>query len=64
MDGQGCIVGLDDGVRHLGGRDDGVGVHDPVGVLLADLGDEEGSHARASATTKRVSELEALETIA
>ncbi len=60
---QGCIVGLDDSVRHLGGGDDRVGVHDPVGVLLTDLRDEEGSHAGASATSKRVSKLESLEAV-
>ena len=29
---------------HLGGGDHAVGVHDPVRVLLSDLGDEEGPH--------------------
>jgi hypothetical protein len=33
-------------------------------VLLADLGDQEGAHAGASATTERVGDLEALEAVA
>jgi len=52
VDREGCVVGFDNGVRHLGGWDNGIGVHDPIWVLLTDLGDEESSHARASATTK------------
>ena len=43
---------------YLGGGDNGEGVHDSVGVLLTDLADEEGSHARASATAKGVCQLE------
>ena len=35
--GQRGVVGLNDGVGHLGGRDDRVGRHDTVGVLLAHL---------------------------
>ena len=45
MHGKGCIIGLDDGVGHLGGGYHGEGLHDSVGILLTDLGDEEGSHA-------------------
>ena len=40
------------------------GVHDAVGVLLADLADEQGAHARASAPTQGVGELEALQAVA
>jgi hypothetical protein len=50
--------------RHLGRGHDGEGQHDAVGVLLADLGDEEGAHAGAGAAAERVGELEALEAIA
>ena len=42
----------------------GEGHHDAVGVLLADLGDEERAHARAGAAAKRVRHLEALEAVA
>jgi hypothetical protein len=62
--GEGGIVGLYDGVRHLGGRAHGEGGHDSVGVFLTDLGDEESTHAGTSTTTKRVSDLETLEAIA
>merc|ERR1712057_61845 len=64
VDGEGGVVGLDDGVGHLGGGHDGEGEHHAVGVLLADLGDEEGSHTGASAATEGVAELEALEAVA
>ena len=47
MNGQRRVVRLHHGVRHLGGRDDRVRRHDAVGVLLADLGDEQGAHPRA-----------------
>ena len=50
--------------NYLGRGHNGEGVHDPVGVLLTDLGDEQGAHAGAGATTKGVGELEALEAIA
>jgi len=64
MDGEGGVVGLDDGVGDLGGGHDGEGGHDSVGVLFSDLGDEEGSHAGAGTTTEGVGNLEALEAIA
>ena len=64
MERQHGVVRLDDGVRHLGRRDDGEGLHDAVGVLLADLGDQEGAHAGAGAATERVDDLEALEAVA
>ena len=62
--GEGGVVGLHHGVRHLGGGHDRVGVHDPVGVLLPDLGDEQCAHAGAGTTTQGVGQLEALQTVA
>jgi hypothetical protein len=32
-----AIVGLNNGIRHLGGRDDRVGGHDSIGVFLTNL---------------------------
>merc|ERR1712100_467823 len=64
MDGEGGVVGLNDGVGHLGGGHDREGAHHTVGVFLTDLGDEEGSHTGSSATTERVGHLEALEAVA
>ena len=64
VDGERGVVRLDDGVGHLGGREDREGHHDAVGVLLADLGDQEGAHTRAGAATERVGDLEALEAVA
>jgi hypothetical protein len=63
MHGEGSVVGLDDGIRDLGGRHDGEGAHLSVGVLLTDLGDEEGAHAGAGTTTEGVGDLEALEAV-
>jgi len=64
VDRQGGVVGLDDSVGHLGRRDNRKGAHDTIRVLLADLGDEESAHARASAATERVGKLEALKAVA
>ena len=36
----------------------------PVGVLLTDLGDEEGSHAGAGAASERMGQLKSLKAIA
>ena len=64
VDREDAVVRLDDGVRHLRRREDRVGAHDAVRVLLTDLGDEEGAHARAGAATERVGHGEALEAVA
>jgi hypothetical protein len=63
VDGEGGVVWLDDGVRDLGGGEDGEGFHDSIGVLLTDLGDQEGSHTRAGSTTEGVADLEALKAV-
>mmetsp|Transcript_31309 Transcript_31309/g.79466 ORF Transcript_31309/g.79466 Transcript_31309/m.79466 type:complete len:502 (-) Transcript_31309:80-1585(-) len=63
VDREGGVVGLNDRVRHLGRGHDREGEHDAVGVLLADLGDQEGAHARAGAAAERVRDLEALEAV-
>ena len=54
VDRESGVVGLHHGVRHLGGGDDGECVHDPVGILLPDLGDEKCSHTRPSSTSQGV----------
>ena len=51
MDGQGCVVGLDDGVGHFGRGDDAEGHHDPVRILLPHFGDQQRSHTGPGATT-------------
>ena len=63
MDGEGGVVRLDNCVRNLGGGYDGEGGHDPVGVFLTDLGDEECSHAGSGSASERVSQLESLKAI-
>jgi len=63
MNGEGGVVGLDDGVRDLGRWDDRECAHHPVGILFPDLGDEEGTHTSTSTTTEGVSDLETLEAV-
>ena len=60
VDGEGGVVGLDDGVRDLGRGDDGERGHDPVGVFLADLRYQEGAHAGAGSSSEGVGQLEPL----
>jgi hypothetical protein len=64
MDGEGGVVWLDDGIRHLGGWHDGESGHDSVWVLLSDLGDQKGSHTGSGTTSEGVGDLETLEAIA
>merc|ERR1719410_3333400 len=64
VDGESGVVGLHNGVRDLGAGHHGVGVHDPVRVLLPDLRDQKSSHAGASAAAKGVGELKALKAVA
>jgi len=63
MDGEGGVVRLNNCVRNLGGRYDGESGHDPVGVFLTDLGDQECSHTGSGTASKRVSQLESLKAI-
>jgi hypothetical protein len=60
---KGGIVWFHNGIRHLGGRNDGVSRHDSVGVFFTDLGDQKSTHTRSSTTTHGVGHLEALEAI-
>jgi len=64
MDGERGVVRLDYGVADLGRWHYGEGVHNSVGVLLSDLGDEERAHAGTGAATEGVSQLKALKAIA
>ena len=64
VDREGGVVGLDNSIRDLGGGDNREGAHHAVGVLLADLGDQESSHSRASASSERMGQLESLEAVA
>lgn len=52
------IAYLDDSIRDLGTRDDGVCAHHSVGILFSDLRDQKGTHTSTSSTTKRVGDLE------
>ena len=52
VNGERRVVWLDDSVGDLGGGDDRVCSHHTVRVLLTDLRDEEGTHARTGTTTE------------
>jgi hypothetical protein len=58
------VVGLDNGVRNFGRRNHRKCFHNSIRVLLANLADEKGAHARASAAAKGVAHLETLEAVA
>merc|ERR1711939_956308 len=64
VDREGGVVRLDHSVGHLWRGHDGEGEHHAVGVLLADLGDQESSHTSTRTTSEGVAQLEALEAIA
>ena len=57
------VVRLNHSIGHFGGWNDAKCIHDSIGILFTDLGDKEGTHSRASATSKRVGELESLKAI-
>lgn len=58
------IVWLNDGVGNLGRWHHGESSHHPVWELFANLGDQQCTHTSTSTTTKRVSNLESLKTVA
>jgi hypothetical protein len=64
MDRQSCIVRLNNGIRNLGRGNHGEGGHHSVGKFLADLGNQQRTHAGTSATSERVGDLETLEAVA
>lgn len=63
MNGERGIVGLNNGVGDLRGRENREGEHHSVWVLLSDLGNEKGPHPRARATAQGVADLEALHAV-
>ena len=63
VDGKSGVVGLDNGVRDLGGWNDGESSHHTVGELFTDLGDQKRTHTGTSSTTEGVGDLETLEAV-
>jgi hypothetical protein len=63
MDGKGGIVWFNNGIRDFGGWDNWESFHDSVGVFFSDFGDQKSSHSRSSSSSKRVGDLESLETV-
>lgn len=64
MDRESGIVWLNNGIRDLGGRNNGEGSHHAVWELLTNLGDQERTHTSTSSTTERVGNLETLKAVA
>eukprot|EP00906_Rhabdomonas_costata_P037626 RCo053036 len=64
VDAEGGVVGLHHGVRDLRRGDHGERQHHPVGVLLADLRDQQRAHPAARAPAQTVRNLEALQAVA
>jgi len=64
MDRESAVVGLDNSVGHLGAGNDREGGENTVRILLLDSAEKQGTHTRASTTTKTVRKLEALKTLA
>jgi len=62
--GKSCVVRLDNCIGYLGRRHDGIRIHDSIWILLADLGNEQGTHTGASTTAQGMRKLESLQTIA
>lgn len=63
VNGEGGVVGLDNGVGDLGRGNNGEGGHHTVGELLTDLGDQESTHTGTGTTTEGVGDLETLEAV-
>jgi hypothetical protein len=63
MDGKSRIVGLNDSIRDLWGRNDTIGAHDTIRILFADLGHKESAHTGPSSSSHRVSDLKTLQDI-
>ena len=51
VDWERAIVRLDHSVGDFGRRNDGEGLHDSIGILLSDLGDQESSHSGPSSAS-------------
>ena len=64
MDGQRSVVRLHNSVRYFRWWYNAECVHDSVGIFFSDLGNKEGSHARAGSTAQRVCKLKALKAVA
>jgi hypothetical protein len=63
MNGKGTVIRLNNGIRYLGGWDDGKGSHHTIRVFLTDLGDQKCTHTSTGTTTHGVGKLETLKTV-
>jgi len=64
VDGEGSVIGLNNGVRDLGRGYNGESSHHAVGELLSDLRDQKSTHTGTGATTEGVGNLKALKAVA
>jgi hypothetical protein len=60
---QQSVVRLNNSVRNLGTGDNGKGRHHSVGVLFPDLAQKQGSKTGSSTPSKRMKQLETLQTV-
>lgn len=63
VDREGSVVGLHDSVGDLGGGHNGKSSHHAVRELLADLGDQQGTHTGTGTAAQRVGNLETLKAV-
>jgi len=64
VNGESSIVRLDNGIRNFWRRNDGECRHHSIGILFTDFAEQKSTHTSTSTSTKRVCNLETLETIA
>ena len=63
VSGQQSVVRLNNSIRNLGTGDDGKGRHHSVRVLFPDLAQKQGSETGSSTSSKRMEQLESLQTV-
>jgi hypothetical protein len=63
VDRENSVIRFNNGIRDLGRRNNRVGAQNTVRVFFTDLGQQERTKTGTGTTTKRVTELETLETV-
>merc|ERR1719197_799183 len=58
-----CIVRLYNCIRDLWRRNDRERLHDTIGILFTDFGNQQGAHACTRSTSKRMAELKTLKAV-
>ena len=63
MDGKSAVVWFNNGIKYLGGRNDGESFHNSIGIFFSDLGDQENSHSISNTSSQRMDSLELIKAI-